>query len=154
MQNVTCYGFECTAGIKWESSLRACCEPSGRSVSSYGEYTCAGNALKQTFDCFNQTYNANRSQFDVYPILCSDSVGKRVDAGFVSNNNQSAFGCSKFFLTACYDADGNSTGDPRDGGACRTSPPKGSSGESLLPHHTWAATAVIVLVISSFVVAA
>lgn len=153
MSNVTCYGFKCATVSTWEPSLRGCCEPSGRSVNEFGQYYCAGNALGQTISCFNQTYEAHKSQFDVYSMNCFDDVGTIVDAGVVSTNNRTAFGCSKVFLSNCYDANGNHTVDPRNG-TCNTGSSKSPSGAAHAPRHIWAVVAVAALTIASFVVMA
>ncbi|GLB38728.1 hypothetical protein LshimejAT787_0505930 [Lyophyllum shimeji] len=151
MSNVTCYGFKCATVSNWEPSLRSCCEPNhGRSVSEFGQYYCAGNSLGQMVSCFNQTYQAKKSQFDVYTLTCFDSVGGMVDAGVVSTSNSSAFGCSRNFLSNCYDANGNHTEDPRNG-TCDAGSNSPSGAAAAARHHSWAAVAVVALVVSSFV---
>lgn len=150
MSNVTCYGFKCSTVSTWEPSLRECCEPSGRSVNEFGQYFCTGNTLGQTIACFNQTYEAHKSQFDIYSMNCFDGTGNPVDAGIVSTSNRSAFGCSKVFLSNCYDTNGNHTEDPRNG-TCDTGSSNNSSGASPAPRHGWASKAVAALIIFSFV---
>ncbi|KAF8886853.1 hypothetical protein CPB84DRAFT_1787216, partial [Gymnopilus junonius] len=136
MSNVTCYGFKCTTISTWEPTLRTCCQSptnstsssttGGRSVNEFGEFFCAGNALGPTVTCFNQTFQAQKSQFDVYTLDCFDDVGDLVDAGAVSTSNSTAFACSKNFLSNCYDTNGNKTEDPRSGSGCGNG--SGSSG--------------------------
>ncbi|PPQ98674.1 hypothetical protein CVT26_013820 [Gymnopilus dilepis] len=133
MSNVTCYGFKCSTVSTWETALRTCCQSSnsaGRSVNEFGQYFCAGDSLGPAVNCFNQTFQAQKSQFDVYTLDCFDDVGNSVDAGVVSTSNSTAFACSKDFLSNCYDATGNKTEDPRSGSGCGDSGSGGSSSSS------------------------